>query len=56
LAASASRRQALNALSGIVVGDLANQTGENLLTMSGLVNGSLQTQALSLKDNAANSR
>ena len=55
LTASASRRQALNALSGIVVGNLANQTGENLLTMSGLVNGSLQTQALSLKDNAANS-
>jgi flagellin-like hook-associated protein FlgL len=55
LTSSVSRRQALNALSGIVVGGLANQTGENLLTMSGLVNGSLQTQALSLKDNAANS-
>ena len=54
LTSSVSRRQALNALSGIVVGGLDNQSGENLLTMSGLVNGSLQTQALSLKDNAAN--
>jgi hypothetical protein len=54
LTSSVSRRQALNALSGIVIGGLDNQVGENLLTMSGLVNGNLQTQAIKLKDNAAN--
>jgi flagellin len=54
LTSSVSRRQALNALSGIVVGGLANQTGGNVLTMSGLVNGNLQTQGITLKDNAAN--
>ena len=55
LTSSVSRRQALNALSGIVVGGLSNQTGDNVLTMSGLVNGNLQTQGVTLKDNAANS-
>jgi flagellin len=45
----------LNALSGIVVGGLDNQAGDNLLTMTGLVNGNMQTQAITLKDNAANS-
>jgi flagellin len=54
ITSSVSRRQALNALSGIVVGGLANQTGDNLLTMSGMVNGNMQTQAINLKDNAAN--
>jgi len=54
LTSSVSRRQALNALSGIVVGGLANQTGGNLLTMSGLVNGNLQTESVTLKDSAAN--
>jgi len=54
LTSSVSRRQALNALSGIVVGGLANQSGDNLLTMTGLVNGNLQSQAINLKDNAAN--
>ena len=54
LTASASRRQALNALTGIVVGGLDNQAGDNLLTMTGLVNGNLQSQAINLKDNAAN--
>ena len=55
LIASANRRAALNALSGIVVGGLANQTGENLLTLRGTVNGNLETSQIKLKDNAANS-
>jgi len=55
ITSSVSRRQALNALSGIVVGGLGNQAGDNLLTMTGLVNGNMQTQAITLKDNAANS-
>ena len=54
LTSSVSRRQALNALSGIVVGGLDNQAGDNLLTMTGLVNGNLQSQAINLKGNAAN--
>jgi len=54
LTASATQRSALNALSGIVVGGLANQTGENLLTLRGTVNGNTQTQQIKLKDNAAN--
>jgi flagellin len=55
LTASATQRSALNALTGIVVGGLANQTGDNLLTLRGTVNGNLQTQQIRLKDNAANS-
>ena len=55
LTASATQRSALNALSGIVVGGLANQTGENLLTLRGTVNGNLETSQIKLKDNAANS-
>ena len=55
LTSTVSRRQALNALSGIVVGGLSSQTGDNVLTMTGLVNGNLQTQGINLKDNAANS-
>jgi len=54
MTASATQRSALNALSGIVVGGLANQTGENLLTLRGTVNGNTQTQQIKLKDNAAN--
>ena len=55
MTASATQRSALNALSGIVVGGLANQTGENLLTLRGTVNGNLETSQIKLKDNAANS-
>ena len=55
ITASATQRSALNALSGIVVGGLANQTGENLLTLRGTVNGNLETSQIKLKDNAANS-
>jgi flagellin len=55
LTSSVSRRQALNALSGIAVGGLTNQTGDNVLMMTGLVNGNLQTQGINLRDNAANS-
>ena len=55
LSASATQRSALNALSGIVVGGLANQTGENLLTLRGTVNGNLEISQIKLKDNAANS-
>ena len=55
ITASAAQRSALNALSGIVVGGLANQTGENLLTLRGTVNGNLETSQIRLKDNAANS-
>jgi flagellin len=54
ITASAAQRSALNALSGIVVGGLANQTGENLLTLRGTVNGNLETSQIKLKDNAAN--
>jgi flagellin len=54
LTSSVSRRTALNALDGIVVGGLSDQTGSNLLTMSGMVNGAMQTESITLKDNAAN--
>jgi flagellin len=54
LTTSVSRRTALNALDGIVVGGLSDQTGSNLLTMSGMVNGAMQTESITLKDNAAN--
>ena len=54
LTSNVTQRKSLNALSGIVVGNLANQTGDNLLTISGMIGGRMTTQSLALSDNKAN--